>query len=208
MDRLEKWLEQSQPPERAVDGSSSAASSFGPSHVSTDAVRRHCLPIPLYQLRSYADAERLFLASLPEARIIEVCSVRASLLGAEAWECFLKWLSRKGNSATTRVILADPASGWMRENLLTSIHPDTVIARLSAIDAVAPGLARIVEFPFYSSIYRVDDLVIEVRHLSEERSMDPCPAFCYLSDHPLFEVLTAQFNKMFLSQHATVWKPK
>lgn len=43
--------------------------------------------------------------------LLKLASSKSTLskrvLGAEAWECCMKWLSRKGSSATTRVMFAD-----------------------------------------------------------------------------------------------------
>lgn len=105
--------------------------------------------------------------------------------------------------ASVRILFADPKSKHC------AIHPDPnvhekITARLEQLRKARPGIVRVVDFPFFFSTFRVDNTLMEIRHLPEECSLD-CPAFVYDADHPMFATLTGQFEKVWTSRRTAPW---
>lgn len=81
-----------------------------------------------------------------------------------------------------------------------------ITERLKDLERVSPGLARVVRFPFYCATFRIDDMLMEIRYLPGERSVN-CPAFRYMQGHhPMFDILADQFTMMYGHPHTRVEK--
>lgn len=64
--------------------------------------------VNLDQFRRATDIADYFFSLLPDAHLVEIYTVQASIFDAAAWEKFLNWLASRSPKTGVRMLLADP----------------------------------------------------------------------------------------------------